>query len=335
MRKLFVWMALGALAAPALGGHLQVQQVSDSVWVARPVPGDNVAVSNAAFVVMPDRVLLFDTLSSSELVLELLGHIRGVTKLPVAMIAISHWHPDHAGGLDYFTREPRTLIATRETVAGIHARRSDLVTNLEKRTRDLRRSLARAVDSEEAAGIESRLREMRMEIEHIRTLPPLRLDVEVTERTELTPGGRTYLIQHPGPGHTEGDLMIYVAADKVLLAGDLLAVGTLPNLADGYSGPWLERLREIGEMDVEKIVPGHGPVGTKEDVKALQKYLETLRGMVKPIAVEGGSSRDLVQKLRVPAPFDVWDSPDLWFPATLRVLHELKGDIGPAAATSG
>ena len=122
--------------------------------------------------------------------------------------------------------------------------------------------------------------------------------------------------------------MLYVVNDKVLLAGDLLNVKTLPNLSDAHTEEWLERLGEIASMNVTKIVPGHGPVGTKEDVEALRNYLSTLREMVRPVA--GGTTRDLVEKLRLPAEYAAWDAQDLWFPATLRVYHEMRDSVPPA-----
>jgi cyclase len=209
-----------------------------------------------------------------------------------------------------------------------------MLLSLGKRTEDIQKEINRAVDSEAAAIPQARLTKVRKEILRLRALPATSVDVAVTSTTELAPGGLTYFLRHPGPGHTDGDMMLHVVDDKVLLAGDLLTVRTLPNLANGYTSAWIERLHEIEKMNIEFIIPGHGPLGTKEDVRALREYLESLRTLVGPIVANGGTSRDLVEKLRVPAAFSSWSSEDLWFPATLRVFHELQGNIAPPSSPS-
>jgi hypothetical protein len=45
--------------------------------------------------------------------------------------------------------------------------------------------------------------------------------------------------------------------------------------------------------------------------------------MVEPIAKQG-TQMDLVEKLRIPAPYDGWAAEDLWFSATLRVFQEMQ-----------
>ena len=329
MRQAASILLLAALAAPAAAAtHLQMEQVSPSVYVVRPAEGDNVAVSNAAFIVLPDRVLVYDTLSSPTLMAEMLGLIGKVAKVPVSMVAISHWHKDHAGGLELFARRPHTLYAARGTVPRINETRKMDLAFLEKRERDLVALARRAVDSEEADRLALQLRDVRGKLRRRQQLPPVELDIEVSTVMEIALGGQIVYLQTPGLGHTAGDLIVYVVNDKVLLAGDLLSVGTLPNLSDAYTAAWLRRLDEIGHMNIDHIVPGHGPVGTKDDVQALRRYLETIRSMVAPIA-ENGTTNDLVEKLRLPAPFDTWTVPELWFPATYRVFNELRGLVPP------
>jgi glyoxylase-like metal-dependent hydrolase (beta-lactamase superfamily II) len=116
MRHLLACSLLALVATTALlAADLEVQQVTESVWMVKPARGSDVAVSNAGFVVLPDRILLFDTLSSEPLMREMLQLIGATTALPVAMVAVSHWHPDHTGGLAFFGRNDYTLLATEET----------------------------------------------------------------------------------------------------------------------------------------------------------------------------------------------------------------------------
>ena len=77
---------------------------------------------------------------------------------------------------------------------------------------------------------------------------------------------------------------------------------------------------------MEGFVPGHGGLGDKSDLAAFRKFLVTLRQMVEPIARQG-TQMDLVEKLRIPAPYDGWAAEDLWFSAALRVFQEMQQEM--------
>ncbi len=64
------------------------------------------------------------------------------------------------------------------------------------------------------------------------------------------------------PGHTDGSAVIYVPRDRTLFAGDLLFAKTFPWAGDPTADPdeWIISFKAILEMDVDTIVPGHGPV---------------------------------------------------------------------------
>jgi glyoxylase-like metal-dependent hydrolase (beta-lactamase superfamily II) len=330
-RTAIVAAAIVAAGTPAAAAaHLQMERVSPTVYMVRPAEGDQEAVSNAAFVLLPDRVLLFDTLASPALMQEMQVLIRSVTRLPIGMVALSHWHFDHSSGLELLGTGGPRLFAAPGTAERLDRARADRLALLEQREREILRQERAAVDSAQAGPIAADLREVRRELDRLRRLPPVEADVLVDPSTDISLGDRVLLLQHPGPGHTAGDLMLYVATERVLLAGDLVSVRTLPNLSDAYTTAWLRRLDEIERMNPEKIVPGHGPLGSLQDVAALRRYLETLRSLVRPIA-EQGTPRDLVEKLRVPGPFDAWAAQELWFPATLRVFNEMKGLVPPPA----
>ena len=65
----------------------------------------------------------------------------------------------------------------------------------------------------------------------------------------------------PPGSHTEGDMLIYLPEDKVLIAGDILVNGVVPTLQDGFLRNWIGTLDTIQTLDVERFIPGHGPVG--------------------------------------------------------------------------
>lgn len=77
-----------------------------------------------------------------------------------------------------------------------------------------------------------------------------------------------------GPAHTSGDTLIYVPEDRVLYSGDILFVGGHPVMWAGPTENWLRACDRILALDVETIVPGHGPLTDKQGVRAIKDYLQ-------------------------------------------------------------
>ena len=88
----------------------------------------------------------------------------------------------------------------------------------------------------------------------------------------LTVGGRTVELTELGPAHTRGDIIVHVPDARVCYTGDLVFHGGHPIMWAGPVGNWIAACDHILGLDVDVIVPGHGPVSDKTCVKALRDY---------------------------------------------------------------
>ena len=79
-------------------------------------------------------------------------------------------------------------------------------------------------------------------------------------------------IIHPGPAHTYGDLMIYLPKYRLLFASDIAFIYVAPFAHNAHVGKWLETIDRIMKMDVDTIVPGHGPIGGKKELAEMAGY---------------------------------------------------------------
>jgi len=84
-----------------------------------------------------------------------------------------------------------------------------------------------------------------------------------------------------GPAHTGGDALVFVPADRTLFTGDILFIDGHPILWAGPVGNWIRACEAIEAMDVETIVPGHGPVTDKAGVRRVKDYLTYIRDEAK------------------------------------------------------
>lgn len=100
-------------------------------------------------------------------------------------------------------------------------------------------------------------------------------------------GDKKVVLKEVGPAHTPGDLLVYVPDDKILFSGDILFIGSTPVIWAGPIANWIKVLDDILAMDVEIIVPGHGPITNKEGVQQVKSYWEFVSAQIKEYYAKG------------------------------------------------
>jgi cyclase len=80
-----------------------------------------------------------------------------------------------------------------------------------------------------------------------------------------------------GPAHTRGDVLVHSPRDRTVFTGDILFIEGTPIMWQGPVANWIKACKLIEGMDVEHIVPGHGPITDKRGVVNVREYLEYVR----------------------------------------------------------
>ncbi len=86
-------------------------------------------------------------------------------------------------------------------------------------------------------------------------------------------GNKTVQLIEVGPAHTGGDSLAYVPQDRVIFTGDILFINGHPIIWAGPVENWIAACDLILGLDVETVVPGHGPVTDKDGVTRVRDYL--------------------------------------------------------------
>lgn len=94
---------------------------------------------------------------------------------------------------------------------------------------------------------------------------------------DLEVGGRHLRLQHLGPAHTAGDVIVHLPDAGTIFAGDLLFTGVTPNRWSGEFDGWRRALDRIAELAPTTIAPGHGPVSDLTDLERLDRYFAWLQ----------------------------------------------------------
>jgi glyoxylase-like metal-dependent hydrolase (beta-lactamase superfamily II) len=253
-----VFVGLGAAAsAAAQAPRPQPVQVAPDTYLVQGLAAlgtraNRNFISNAAFVVTRDGVLVVDALGSPALALELLAEIRRITSAPVRFVVVTHYHADHVYGLQAFKDAGATIIAHSEGRLYLNSDTAQL------RLQASREELAPAVDAA------------------TRLVPA---DRWIDQRSTLQLGGVDFVLQPAGPAHTPEDLVVWMPQRKLLIAGDLVFRGRIPFVGQADSGRWISALDMLLAFDAGVIVPGHGPVShsARADLELTRDYLVYLR----------------------------------------------------------
>ncbi|MGI9184166.1 MAG: MBL fold metallo-hydrolase [Solirubrobacteraceae bacterium] len=103
-------------------------------------------------------------------------------------------------------------------------------------------------------------------------LPTETFDGELT----VNVGAKQVRLIEVGPAHTRGDTLAWLPAERVLYSGDILFHGAHPIAWAGPVSNWIAACDRILALEVDVIVPGHGPLANKAAVRELRAYFEYL-----------------------------------------------------------
>jgi glyoxylase-like metal-dependent hydrolase (beta-lactamase superfamily II) len=122
-----------------------------------------------------------------------------------------------------------------------------------------------------------------------------------------------------GGGHTDSDAFLFLPADRIVFAGDLVSVKNHPGLSSSHTQIWLDILAKIKSLAPIWIVPGHGEPGTVGDVVLIERYLNETMQMVEKNLSEGGTAENVIA-LTPPLFTEGWGNAD-GFAGNLKSLH--------------
>ena len=147
----------------------------------------------------------------------------------------------------------------------------------------------------------------------------------------LHAGGREVRLIEVGPAHTRGDTIVHVPAARVVYAADVLFIGGHPIVWAGPVANWRRALDLILELDVDTIVPGHGPLTDKASVRELRGYFEYLEREVRARHEAGLSAREAAADISF-ADYAAWGEAERIAANVAALYRELEGAPRPAAA---
>ncbi len=109
-------------------------------------------------------------------------------------------------------------------------------------------------------------------------------------------GDHTFNLLHT-PGHTPGQLAVHVPEEGVVFTGDTIFSGCQTWLMASDVAQWLDALERIRTLDVETIVPGHGPVVNKSYLDVQRSVLMEWKTAVATAIARGWTREETMERV--------------------------------------
>lgn len=279
-------------------------------------PSGTWGYSNAGLIVDSGESLLVDTLFDERLTGEMLAAMRDAARVKaedIATLVNTHANGDHTYG-NGLVPNARIIASTASAHELEEEGMPDRMVEIMKITGQLGQ-LGKFLDAVfgnfDFAGVNIRLP-----------------DQTFTGEMHLNVGNKSVHLIEVGPAHTAGDVLVHVPADKIVYTGDILFIDGTPVMWGGPVRNWLAACDRILAMDVDVIVPGHGPLTDKAGVRQVRSYLVYVDQETRKRHAAGMSSWEAAQDIAL-AEFGVLEDPERIAVTVDTIYREIDQDTSP------
>jgi glyoxylase-like metal-dependent hydrolase (beta-lactamase superfamily II) len=147
-------------------------------------------------------------------------------------------------------------------------------------------------------------------------------------RLDRPVGGKVVALHEVGPAHTAGDVIAHVPSCRAVFTGDIVFVDTHPIMWAGPIRHWIDACQRIVDLDVDVIVPGHGPLTDKDGVRALMRYLAYVEAEAKRRYEAGMPVFEAAADIAL-TDWSSWGDAERIVVNVATVYRELSGDTSP------
>jgi glyoxylase-like metal-dependent hydrolase (beta-lactamase superfamily II) len=238
------------------------EQLSPHCW-AYTCEGD----PNSGVIIGERFIMVSDATATPAMARDLIARIRTVSDKPIKYVLLTHYHAVRVlGAAAYFEEGATEIIASQGTCELIAERgKEDMQSEMERFPRLFR-------NAETVPGL---------------TWPTMVIGGgdptkgEQPGKLTIDLGGVQVQVWSPGHGHTRGDTIAWVAAEKVLFSGDLVEYNAGVYTGDAQLEEWPAALEALRALGAEALVPGRGEAmkGNAQVNQALdytKRWVETL-----------------------------------------------------------
>ncbi len=288
--------------------HFTVVTLADGVFAAIAVNG-GAAISNAGIIDLGDRTLIFDTFLTPQAARDLRVVAQELTGRDAGIIINSHYHNDHIWGNQVFSPSAH-ILSTHKTRELILSEGKNELTS------------ARKTSAARLQAFQKQYKETQNEQERqdlllwvgyyealVNNLPALEVrlpDITFQDRLVIFGSARSVELIPFDASHTGNDAILHLQQESIIFAADLVFKDSHPYLGECELSKLLAALQEIGDMQATTLVPGHGPVGTSQDLASNMDYISMCFDTARSLVAAGDTTAERINEVELPARFSRW-----------------------------
>ena len=276
--------------------HLRTLAEGVHVWLG--AGGD----SNAGCIETTEGTIVIDAQQHRGLAQQFRGEIESKLKKPPRILVNTHYHLDHTAGNIVFGDVP--ILAHEETLARLKANLGEpnadgwsITDAATKVAMFFGGNISDLVPEDDPAWAWFKQRVAPPEYDVVIIKSPSQT---FTEQFVFHLASETVRLPYWGPAHCVGDIPIILERAKIAFLGDLLFCGRFPWLGDCDLDGWIAILDRVLRLDLDIIVPGHGPPASLADVESFRNLLAAVRSVVDKAIKSGISEEAAVREVDLP-----------------------------------
>lgn len=254
-----VAQAIPSDPARAIRADYPLDRLTPNVYVihgptADPTPENQAFRNNPGIVLTTEGVVVIDPGSSVHVGEMVVRKVKTLTPRPIVAVFNTHAHGDHwLGNEGIKLAYPRAVIYAHPKMKAMALQ-------------DEGRMWIKAFNDLSAGAAEG--------------TTPVGPDKAANDGDVITIGGTRFRILHPGPAHSDHDIMIELPDEKVLFFGDVVRDGLFSPFQASFKGNIASIDRGL-RTGAEVFVPGHGRSGDATVAMNYRRFLETMREQVR------------------------------------------------------
>ncbi len=269
--------------------------------------------SNAGLVTDADQALLVDTLFDVRLTAEMLAAMHAASpRARIGQLVNTHSNGDHCNGNELVSGAQ--IIASKATADELAHESPRMMASLMKQAPSMGEVGEFFLYCFGAFHFE----------EVTQTLPTRTFEGEL----DLAVGDKRVHLKQVGPAHTRGDTIVHIPADRLVFTGDILFIEGHPILWAGPVGNWIDACDHIAALDVDAVVPGHGPITDQRGVRAVRDYLVYVRDQARARFDAGMNAYDAALDISL-VDYDSWGDAERIVVNVATLFKEFARDTTP------
>ncbi|MGY6251031.1 MBL fold metallo-hydrolase [Bosea thiooxidans] len=276
----------------------ELKQIADNAFAWIGAGGD----SNAGAIITPHGLLVIDSQQLPALAQQFRDALIERTGMPVMRLVNTHGHLDHIAGNAVFGGAP--ILAHAKTLAALHDGLGPLVDGVwrldgfEETAKLLwGDNLLELVAPDDPKLDWFKARIGGPEYSGLTITPPTET---FADQFEIVLPDDVVRLQYWGPAHSDGDIVVHLVRRKIIFVSDLMFYRRFPWMGDCDLNGWIERLSTILTLDVDTVIPGHGPPTDRAEVARFREIFVLLRKRVDEAIRRGASEAAAMSEVALP-----------------------------------